>query len=310
MADAIQLPALLISWRCSMLIQFKVLIAALLFLTLSLGAAAATEPSPPDLSFTEEEANSSGFVRPPLQPERIGDMEYLRSLPRAKLPVYERGVGSVACTNSLEIVRVTLTNKQGQKAVFSIPKAYLDNRNMWSEEGRAKLKTIPFNVLLPDFRPACLRDRLTKLETERELVPQGLGDYSGLSGTISFGSKAPLIEDPVSIRLEAFRERYTADLGELIPGLQAYGPDRSIKRQALYDGPLYLVPTEETLRKKYLFECPTKYRSNEIYGACRITFRMGNGIRFRTFIRGYMEDWKSVTHHMSSLIGTWIKRVY
>ena len=269
-----------------------------------------------DRSFTMEEAMADGFELPPMQPELIGDEDYLYSLPRANQPFYNQHHGSGTCTNSLSETRVTLKDSSGHTATFRIPDAYLINsnyRSIWTRSEFKANKLPEINFLLPDFRPGCLRDRLNKTQpAELDVPTHGSYIFSGVSLDLSyyFAKNRP----HNSRRLGCFLNGLHKSKGELIPGLLAFLPDLdSPEAQKGWARRLFgiLLPIDPKLRERYHFCCPRKRGTNELdtyacIGHSNLALdKAGNHIRYEASIFGYMPEWQKVMEHSETFIRHW-----
>ena len=271
-----------------------------------------------DRSFTMEEAMADGFERPPMQPELIGDEDYLYSLPRAKQVVYDQGPFAGDCTNSLEKTRVTLENNSGYKTDFRIPLSYIINgryRSVWTRSEFKKYSLPSVSFLLPDFRAGCLRDRLKESHPAEPSAPEfGAYIFSGVRLDISYynrkASKRVYAGRPYDWYLEQFPE----ERGEVIPGLMAYGPDFNdpgVRKRLSRSIPGILLPIDPDLREKYYFRCQRNYETSELYtytctgyGSFALDDE-SNRIRYQAMIRGYMPEWQQVMEHSEIFIRHW-----
>ncbi|MBV6632997.1 MAG: hypothetical protein KI792_08200 [Alphaproteobacteria bacterium] len=276
-------------------------VAAVLLLMLSAAIPVAqANDGPTDLSFAPTKIDNPDFEPPGLMLEKIGDMEYLQSLPRAQEDVYVTRDGG-SCTNSLKPISRTLEAPDGShRMTFEIPAAYItrERHRRTDPDGYVWL-----SVLLPDFRPGCLRDNLWGPELPNGHPRSGEGIFSGLKGRIMVGSLTP--RSATYAPSEYFTSKYTLEIHDMLPGLIGYAPDRSKPDQAKTGANIHLYPPSGKWVDRLKMECPTKRGTNTVDGLCQLYLIVQEHVRVRVVMRGYEHEWEDVANGVEKLIGEW-----
>ncbi|HCI47061.1 MAG TPA: hypothetical protein DFI00_07190 [Rhodospirillaceae bacterium] len=261
-----------------------------------------------DMSFDQPLMESPRFEKPVLRPELAGDRDYLYSLPIAKLKIFSNPNNRGGCTNSLKITRINLENSAGAEASFDIPLAYIRDINYRSSSTRKDYRGdyIPsISVMLPDFRPGCMRQYRGTRSVEDRIIGDEPLRYSGVYFKLSlpFNDGLPRTMDRLT---QQYRGRFTTALGEVIPGLAAYIPPRTEREQSKYVEPALLLPIDRELSTRYSFRCDYDPATLAIRDySCRGTGLIEGRLEYSFTINGYMHEWPTVLYGIERLIEHW-----
>lgn len=263
----------------------------------------------PDGSFSILDAQQEDFQRPPLQPELIGDLDYLSALPRANGPTY---VTEYGCTNSVKLKKYRLENTGSDRIIFKIPAAYKKlyphtSGGLPDYPQKSELKNL--KISLPDFRPYCLRD-IQYYTPEQNMA--GHGFRSGMEMSLYYLSDGEYFEPEYSIGW--LRRNFNVETGqEILPGLFFYKPNferGEIESRYLANARVFLLPIESELRDRYAFACGRDIDTDAIetfactgYGS--VDLQSGKKIHYRLLINGFMPEWQRIMEAAEQFIRRW-----